>query len=85
MLWFNLLMIAIMIVASFLLFMMALGFRRRPGGGIEHSVVTSIVVCTIFLIVFGFAYWIGFFWTFIIFFILIPLFLEVVRFLFRFL
>jgi len=85
MLWFNLLMLALATVACIVLFFMALGFRRRPGGGIEHSVVTSIVVCTIFLIIFGFVYWIGFFWTFLIFFILIPLFLEIVRLLFRYL
>lgn len=65
------------------LFLMYLGFRRNDEGKIEHSHVTSFVVAGVFIAFIGVGQWLGFFWAFIIFCLIIPGILELIRLMFR--
>lgn len=65
------------------LFLMWLGFRRNDEGKIEHSHVTSFVVAGVLLSFIGVGHWLGFFWAFVIFFLVIPGIFEVIRLMFR--
>lgn len=54
------------------LFLGLLGFRRNQNGEIEHRVSTAVIYASILLIFILFAQWKGFFWAFIVFFLVIP-------------